>query len=364
MHRFPIFLLSLTLAGGALAQEGLAPLTTELEDLSIPLITEQQDVLVPLTTDQQDVLVPSTTEQRNVVAPLTAGQIEAAQYEGVPLPDGRSALTVKVQILLDRAGISPGVIDGYKGGMSESAIRAYELREGLFVDGLLDEEVWIGLGGSMGQAITGTYEITVEDMEVSAELSRDYADLAQLEWIGYERVTERIAEQFHMDEDFLIALNPDAMFVHGETITITDPGPDLHAEVARIQIFERRLRAYDAQGNVVASYPVAVGSLATPSPSGTHTVDAIAIEPTYTYRPDVNFQQGNNTQAMILPPGPNGPVGLVWIDLSKPTYGIHGTPRPSKLFVEQSHGCVRMSNWDAQELAHMVGIGIEVEFVE
>ena len=114
---------------------------------------------------------------------------------------------------------------------------------------------------------------------------------------------------------------------------------------------------------MIASYPVTVGSEQTPSPSGTHEVVALAMNPTYTYRPDVNFQQGDNTQALILPPGPNGPVGSVWIDLSKPTYGIHGTAQPAKLFVWASHGCVRMTNWDVEELAHMVSTGIAVEFV-
>lgn len=299
------------------------------------------------------------------LATPTPEEIEAAQYDGAPLSDGQSALTVKVQVLLDRAGISPGVIDGYKGGMSSSALRAYEAREGLEVDGLLDEQVWIGLGGSMAQGITARYTITREDVRVSDPLPKDFAELAQLDHLGFERVSERIAERFHMDEDFLIALNPDSDFAVGDQVVIVQPGIPLDAAVVRIEVSaaDRRLRAYGADGDMIASYPVTVGSEQTPSPSGTHEVVALAMNPTYTYRPDVNFQQGDNTQALILPPGPNGPVGSVWIDLSKPTYGIHGTAQPAKLFVRASHGCVRMTNWDVEELAHMVSTGIAVEFV-
>ena len=306
----------------------------------------------------------ATAQAASMPTTPTVEEIEAAQFTGAPLADGQSALTVRVQVLLDRAGISPGIIDGYKGAMSESAIRAYEHREGLMVDGLLDEEVWIGLGGSMATGITMTYVITPEDTQITPDLPDDYSGKAQLDWLGFEHVAEGIAERFHMDEDFLRDLNPDATFTQGEAITVVDPGPSLEEEVARIEISERRLRAYDGQGGVVASYPVAVGSRTLPSPSGLHRVDAVAVEPNYTYRPDVNFQQDDNTEPLILPPGPNGPVGLVWIDLSKPTYGIHGTASPAKLYEEASHGCVRMTNWDARELAHMVDTGIEVEFVE
>ncbi|MDN3713204.1 L,D-transpeptidase [Paracoccus cavernae] len=127
----------------------------------------------------------------------------------------------------------------------------------------------------------------------------------------------------------------------------------------------RRVAAYDAKGNMVADYPATVGSTTTPSPHGTHTVDAVALNPTYTYNPAKNFKQGDNDRVLLVPPGPNGPVGDVWIDLSEPTYGIHGTATPSRLFVNQSYGCVRLTNWDARELAHMVKARVTVvEFLD
>ncbi|MFQ6548274.1 L,D-transpeptidase family protein [Aestuariibius sp. 2305UL40-4] len=298
---------------------------------------------------------------------ITPEDIEAASFEGQGLPDGQSPLSVKVQVLLDRADISPGVIDGYKGGMVESALRAFERREGLEIDGDIDAEVWRRLKGDTAAGITGTHRISAKDLEhVTGILPTDYAQLAERDRLGYERPSEALAELFHMDEDFLILLNPDARFAEGDEIAVVRPKADASGEVARILVHREtgRLEALSKDGSILGNYPVAVGSQETPSPSGKMEVNAVAPEPTYTYNPDLNFQQGDNDEVLILPPGANGPVGLVWIDLSKPTYGIHGTPDPARLFVEQSHGCVRMTNWDVQELAGMVGPGVSVEFVE
>ena len=299
------------------------------------------------------------------LAAPSAEEIDLATYSGGDLPDGQSALTVKLQVLLDRAGIAPGVIDGYKGGMSESALRAFERREGLTVDGVLDEEVWSALGGADAEPITQDYTITAEDAQVRGDaLPDDYAELAKLDRMGFVTVAEALAEKFHMDVDFLQALNPDAAFNEGETIRVVAPGEDISGAVASIVIDKeaRRLTARNEAGDTLADYPVAIGSQETPSPSGTMEVEAVAVEPTYSYRPSENFQQGDNDEPLTLPPGPNGPVGSVWIDLSKPTYGIHGTPEPAKLFEADSHGCVRMSNWDARELAELVSPGTTVEF--
>ncbi len=128
--------------------------------------------------------------------------------------------------------------------------------------------------------------------------------------------------------------------------------------------YQKQVRAYDAAGKLVVAYPATIGSSDTPSPSGTHTVARVALNPDYTYNPNINFKQGENHDILKIPPGPNGPVGSVWIALSKPTYGIHGTPEPSKIGKTESHGCVRLTNWDAQELAKLVKPGVTVEFAE
>lgn len=298
--------------------------------------------------------------------PLTAESVEAAAYDGRDLPRRPSPITVRFQVLLDRAGISPGVIDGHRGGMSESALRAFELREGLTVDGVLDPEVWARLGGDGAGPVLAEYTITAEDVaDLTPEIPEDYAEKAELSALGHQRVSERLSERFHMDEDFLVALNPGTGFNEGETVTVADVGEPLEAEVARIEVRKGtgRLAAFDAAGGMVANYPVTVGSADTPSPEGRVEVVSVAWDPTYHYSPE-NFVQGDNTEPLTLPAGPNGPVGSIWIDLSKPSYGLHGTPEPDGLFTAQSHGCVRLTNWDAEELGGMVKEGTVVEFVE
>ncbi|WBU63284.1 L,D-transpeptidase family protein [Paracoccus aerodenitrificans] len=301
-------------------------------------------------------------------APVTASGIEMAGYDGGALPDGQAAITVKVQVLLDRAGISPGVIDGIRGGMSRSAISAFERRSGLPADGVMDEAVWAALQPFAGGAMTVDYTITEADAaHLTREIPTDYLEKANMTTLGYTSVAEKLGERFHMDEDFLVALNPGIALVPGNTIKVIAPSKPLRAKVAQIFVEKgtNRVAAYDDEGHMVVNYPATIGSSETPSPSGTHRVRAVAMNPEYTYNPSINFTQGNNTSVLTLPPGPNGPVGSVWIALTKPTYGLHGTPNPAGLFRGQSHGCVRLTNWDAEELAYMVQPGTTtVEFLE
>lgn len=299
---------------------------------------------------------------------FSAADIDAATFTGSDLAPGRTALTAKVQILLDRSGTSPGVVDGFKGGMSESAIKAFERGAGLPMDGVLDSTVWNLLQAYSSASMIMDYTITAEDGQGLVDaIPTDYAEKAQMASMGYTSIAEKLGERFHMDEKFISFLNPGIDLVPGATIKVTAPAKPIKTKVSRIIVDKstRRVAAYDASGKMIVDYPATVGSDATPSPAGNHTVVAVALNPNYTYNPKVNFKQGDNDKVLTVPPGPNGPVGNVWIDLSKPTYGIHGTPTPSKLFVNQSNGCVRLTNWDAQELANMVQPGVTtVEFLE
>lgn len=295
---------------------------------------------------------------------LTAQEIEIAEFDGSPLPDGRSALTAKVQIMLDRGGVSPGVIDGYSGENVRKAISAYEEINGLPVDGELDADVWAALQAQGGNVMQ-TYDVTEQDVaDLVPPLPEDYSELAKLDRLGYTSALEKLAERFHMDEEFLGFLNPGADFSRpGTKIIAANPGTDVKPQVRRIIADKSRSRllVYDDAGDLVLSYPVTIGSRDTPSPSGTHEVLGVAFDPTYSYDPK-NFKQGDNNQPLTLPPGPNGPVGGTWIDLSKPTYGLHGTPHPDTIGKTGSHGCVRLTNWDANELGHAVKKGVTVEF--
>jgi lipoprotein-anchoring transpeptidase ErfK/SrfK len=174
-------------------------------------------------------------------------------------------------------------------------------------------------------------------------------------------------ERFHMDVKLLMALNPGADFRQaGTSIWVTAvEGPPIAAKVARIVADKalRQLRGYDAQDRLLVAYPATIGSPDNPSPSGEHLVKAVAPDPVYYYDP-TNFVQGDNTAKLELPPGPNNPVGSVWIDLTEPSYGIHGTPEPTKIDKTGSHGCVRLTNWDAEELSKLVEPGVPVSFTE
>ena len=190
--------------------------------------------------------------------------------------------------------------------------------------------------------------------------------MAELEWLCDSGSREMLAERFHMSETLLDLLNPSADFnAVGTDIYVAAPGDNAQGKVSRIEVdrSEGQLVAF-AGKDFLAAYPATIGSKGNPSPSGTHKVKAVVPDPSYTYDPDRNFQQGDNTEPLEIAPGPNGPVGSVWIDLSEPTYGIHGTADPELVDKTKSHGCVRLTNWDAKELAALVEVGVPVEFRE
>lgn len=285
-----------------------------------------------------------------------------------PNLDDKPEFTAKLQILLDRLGMSPGVIDGRNGSNVSKALKALSLKNGRDLTSLSDEELETELMSTGGPAFS-TYTITPEDTSgpfVSA-IPANYAEKSKMPAMSYTSAMEALAEKFHMDEDYLKKLNPGVDFNRaGTTIKVANTGAKIKVKVARIEADKgaEQVRAYDAQGNLIVAYPATIGSTATPSPSGTVTIERIALDPNYTYNPKINFTQGDNKEVLTIPPGPNGPVGSVWLALSKPTYGIHGTPDPARIGKSNSHGCVRLTNWDAQELAGMVSKGVTVEFLE
>jgi lipoprotein-anchoring transpeptidase ErfK/SrfK len=302
---------------------------------------------------------------------LTADDINRAGFADAA-SEGRSPVAMRLQVMLDRSSFSPGVIDGFTGGNTDKALQAYARERDLGAGDELTEEIWSRLVAEdedRGPAFIA-YTITEEDLDEDfvESIPDGYDKLAEMERLSYTGPDEMFAERFHMDIGLLRDLNPDADFAAPGTEILVANVADHRAtgEVTRIVVSRgtSAVRGYDADENLVVFYTATVGSEQTPSPSGTHTVEAVVLMPNYTYRPDVNFQQGDLDRNLILPPGPNNPVGSVWIDLSEPTYGIHGTPEPSLIDKTYSHGCVRLTNWDAEELAELVDVGAVVEFVD
>ncbi|MDB5560976.1 MAG: hypothetical protein JWN11_394 [Hyphomicrobiales bacterium] len=305
-----------------------------------------------------------------VIPPIYVPHQQKAQIIGATFPatanlkETPSPSVARLQILLDRAGASPGVIDGYDGDNVRRAILAFKAMHGLRPDGVLDPEVIAQLNAV--DPVIGSYTVTPDDTAaIIPAIPKDYGEMAKLKYLGYTSVPEELAERFHMDIDLLKSLNPAAKFAPGELIFGAAVGAGRQGQVVKIVADKTlgQVRAYGADNALLAAYPATIGSYANPSPSGVHTVLAIVHNPTYTYNPDINFKQGSNDKVLTIPPGPNGPVGSVWIDLSEPTFGIHGTPEPAMIDKNGSHGCVRLTNWDAEELAGMVSKGVEVDFI-
>ena len=269
--------------------------------------------------------------------------------------------TTKLQALLNWQQNGVGAVDGSWGKNSRKAMQAFQMANGLAVTDTLNTETWQALTKNdklMQQPVLVSYQLTDADVNIKTTTIPAGAEAkAKLEGMYYETVIEGLAEKFHISENYLKALNPNAKFAIGETITVYNPGNPNTKPVSRVVADKttETLYAYDDEGSLVASYPTTVGSTATPSPTGTHTVKVKVHEPNYTYTAE-------NGSKSILPPGPNNPVGLVWIGLSKPSYGIHGSPDPARISRQASAGCIRLTNWDALALLGVIQNGATVEF--
>ncbi|MDX7953759.1 L,D-transpeptidase family protein [Lichenihabitans sp. Uapishka_5] len=302
---------------------------------------------------------------------LTPQTINAAVFAPLPEPPAKlpSATVLRAEVLLDRARFSPGAIDGLDGDNFRKALLAYQKAKGLPATGHLDQASWDKLVGADAAAAVVTRTISAADAKgpFAKRIPAKMEQQAKLPRMAYRDLTEKLSEQVHASPGLLRALNPGALAAGREIVVpqvVVDRGPP--AKVARIVVDkpDRAVEAYGADGALLAFYPASIGSAEKPAPTGDFTVLHVTHNPDYTYNPAYAFKGVKSKKPFRIAPGPNNPVGSVWIDLSDPGYGIHGTPEPDKIGKTQSHGCVRLTNWDVEDLASMVAKATPVDFQE
>jgi len=301
---------------------------------------------------------------------LTADAVNTARYDAAAL-GGLSPVVLRAQILLDRAGFSPGAIDGVVSDNLRRALVMVQRRYELDDHGELDEATFAALIETDDGPVLGDYEITRADTAgpFVPDIPSELEAMARLRRLAYTGPRERLAETFHIDARLLVLLNPGVSF-DGPGTRIVVPRIARPAgsaqKVARIAVEkqQRRVLAFDPDGRLVASYPASIGSDDKPTPSGLFTITKVARLPVWRYNPRFAFKEVKGGRAFNVAAGPNSPLGTVWIGLTAPSYGIHGTALPEEVGVADSHGCVRLTNWDVQALAAMVQKGATVEFIE
>ena len=295
------------------------------------------------------------------------GLNNAEWYENIG--KGQFPVYARAHVMLNNAHASPGAIDGTSGKNTLKAIASFQQMNGIKPTGTLTKETWDALVAKQGSKPAFVeYTITEDDLKgpYAQSIPHDYALQAKMKGLYYTRVSEMLGEKFHMDEDFLKKLNPKATFKKaGEKLIVAnirnEVPEDIHLIVAHKGA--KQLYLFNNRNQMIGSFPATIGSSDTPSPTGTYKVTGVAPNPWYSYSPS-NFVQGNNKKPLSLPPGPNGPVGNIWIGLSKKSFGIHGTPNPSAISKTASHGCIRLTNWDANDLGRKVKSGVTVRFLE
>lgn len=294
--------------------------------------------------------------------PLNPDAVNQAVPQDAWSPGDASAAILRTQVLLERAHFSPGEIDGKAGSNLHRAIVGYQSSHALAPSGTMDAATWQRLSRDTSSALT---TVTLSDADVAGPfrpLPSGMAAQAKLDALGYTSSLEALGERFHASPALLQQLNPGKAFDEaGVTLVVPDlAGMTPLPEVAKVVVdkSDSTVSLLDDAGEVVAQYPASTGSRHDPLPIGDWKINGVGRDPTFHYNPRLFWDAKAGDSKATLPPGPNNPVGVVWIDLSKDHYGIHGTPEPSRIGKTQSHGCIRMTNWSAQTVAAAVHPGM------
>lgn len=311
-------------------------------------------------------------------AVLTAWTVSAA--EEASSDEDKKTQKVEVssaldtQVALSRAGFSPGVIDGNWGDNTNHALSAWQRAHGLEATGELDDKSAEKLAQTLDGPSVVEYQLTEEDVSYDyvepLPESAGFEEMAEREQMGYTSVEEKLAELFHTTPEWLRQENPDAQLEAGETLRIPNVErerkmPEDTGDLKVVVVKETsELEVHQGDGKILFYAPVTAGSEVNPLPMGEWKVTAIAVDPTYSFDPELFPEIPDDAKEVTIAPGPNNPVGKVWISIDKEHYGLHGTAEPAKIGYDESHGCVRLTNWDAMYLAHLVDSGTPVEFVE
>jgi lipoprotein-anchoring transpeptidase ErfK/SrfK len=274
---------------------------------------------------------------------------------------------VEAQVALGRLGISPGSIDGLYGPQTRAAVCAFQRRERIRVNGELDS-------ATLGRLVLrtpalGLCMVTAEDLSRLQPLSATWLGKSQQSALGYESILELLAERSQSHPNLVRKLNPEidwASVAAGTSVRLPEvryPEPETKAAMAVVWLGDRILEAFDAETNLLAHFPCSIARAVEKRPVGELRVAVIVPNPNYTFDPEAFPESPEARQLktkLVLPAGPNNPVGVAWIGLDKPGYGIHGTPNPEEVGRSESHGCFRLANWNAEYLLRLSWVGMPV----
>lgn len=292
--------------------------------------------------------------------PPAAAAATAAEHQPIA-QDDKSDAVLRAQVLLDRAHFAPGEIDGVFGSNVAKAVAGFQRSRGLTDSGQLDDASWAELE-SLGVPTLIEYTITAVDLEGPfVTIPTDLVEKSKLPALGFGSAGEALGERFHASPALLQSLNPGKhLDLEGEVIQVPNvEGVPALPKASKVLVVQSTLTLtlLDADDKVIAQFPATTGSSHDPLPIGKWKIKGVARNPVFNYDPKLFWNANPAHGKAVLKAGPNNPVGVVWVDLSKEHYGIHGTPEPAKIGKVESHGCIRLTNWDAQIVADSVSPG-------